>query len=69
MALFALLGIAALLALITVNWTPSVARYVTAALVASVVGLMACASAAVLTAARDTYAPRDAQDPSDDGAQ
>lgn len=55
MAGCALLGILSMLAFITVNWTESASRYVVGAFVISGIGFLACASAAVLTAARDTY--------------
>ena len=60
MALFALLGIGSMLAFVTVRWTGVAARLIVAAVVLSAVGFLACASAAVFTAARDTYA-RDAR--------
>jgi hypothetical protein len=68
MAVFAFLAITCVFALVTVRWAGSVMRYLIAALVMSVVGAMACASAAVLSAARDTYARdgRASGDASDD---
>ena len=62
MAVFALAGIGSMLAFVTVRWTGTTARVVIAAVVLSAVGFLACASAAVFTAARDTYAhgPREA---------
>jgi hypothetical protein len=61
MALSALIGIAAMLAFVTVRWTDTTGRFLVAAFVIAAVGFLACASAAVFTAARDTYAhsPRD----------
>jgi hypothetical protein len=62
MATCAVIGIVSTLAFITVTWG-AVARYVGAAIFLSVVGFLACASAAMLTAARDTYARRGADAP------
>lgn len=56
MALCALLGIGSMLAFVTVRWTGSAGRYIVALFVLAAVGFLACASAAVFTAARDTYA-------------
>jgi hypothetical protein len=56
MALFAVAGSLATLAFITVTWPGRVGHYLVAVVLASVIGFLACASAAVLTAARDTYA-------------
>ena len=56
MATCALIGILAMLAFITVNWPATTGRYIVGAFVVAGVGFLACASAAVLTAARDTYA-------------
>ena len=56
MALFALFGIGSMLAFVTVRWTGAAAGVVVAAVVLSAVGFLVCASAAVFTAARDTYA-------------
>jgi hypothetical protein len=58
MAAFAVVGILATLAFITVGWPGRIGRYVGGAIFMSVVGFLACASAAVLTAARDTYVRR-----------
>ena len=55
MALCALLGIVSMLALITVNWPGQTGRFIVGTFVLAGVGFLACASAAVLTAARDTY--------------
>ncbi|MGH2749859.1 MAG: hypothetical protein ACRDK3_03145 [Actinomycetota bacterium] len=62
MALFALLGIAAMLAFITISWPDDTSRYVIVVFTASVIGFMSCASIAVFSAARDTY-PRHRQEP------
>lgn len=56
MASFAVLGTVALLAFITVTWPGDVGRVVVGIVIACVIGFMGCASAAVLSAARDTYA-------------
>jgi hypothetical protein len=61
MAGFAVLGIGATLAFITVSWPGRTGRYLTATIVLSAVGFLASASAAVLSAARDTYARGDAR--------
>lgn len=64
MATFALLGILAMLAFITVAWPGESRRYVIAVFIFSGVGFLACASTAVFSAARHTYAvpPADEQD-------
>jgi hypothetical protein len=61
MALSALVGIASMLAFVTVRWDGTTGRVLVAVFVIAAVGFLACASAAVFTAARDTYAstPRD----------
>ncbi|MDQ3986490.1 MAG: hypothetical protein M3280_08335 [Actinomycetota bacterium] len=56
MALSALTGILAMLAFITVTWPGDTGRYVIAVFVGSGIGFLACASTAVFSAARDTYA-------------
>lgn len=56
MAVCALVGIVSMLAFITVNWPGRSSRYIVAAFVVAGIGFLACASAAVLTATRDTYA-------------
>ena len=61
MAGCALVGIIAMLAFITVNWSAGAGRVVVATFVLSGIGFLACASTAVLTAARDTY-PRSPAD-------
>lgn len=49
-----------MLAFATVHWTGAAAHYVIGVVVVSAVAFLACASAAVFTAARDTYTrPRD----------
>lgn len=64
MATFALLGILAMLAFITVSWPGESGRYVIAVFIFSGVGFLACASTAVFSAARHTYAvpPPEEQD-------
>jgi hypothetical protein len=62
MALFALLGIAAMLAFITVSWPDDTSRYVLIVFTVSVIGFMTCAATAVFSAARDTY-PRHKREP------
>ena len=54
-AVFAVTGLLALLAFVTVGWPQDTGRYVMAVFIGSVIGVVACASAAVFTAARDTY--------------
>jgi hypothetical protein len=61
MAVFALLGIAAMLAFITISWPDDTSRYVVIVFAASVVGFMSCAFIAVFSAARNTY-PRQTKD-------
>lgn len=56
MALFALFGIGSMLAFVTVRWTGAAGRVVIGAVVFSAIAFLVCASAAVFTAARDTYA-------------
>ena len=58
MALFAIVGILATLAFITVGWPGSSGRRVIAVVVFSAVGFVASAAIAVLAAARDTYPER-----------
>lgn len=55
MAISALIGIASMLAFITVTWPDGMGRYVIVVFVASIVAFMTCASIAVFSAARDTY--------------
>lgn len=62
MALFALVGIAAMLAFITISWPDDSGRYVVAVFMAAVVGFVTSASIAVFSAARDTY-PRHPREP------
>jgi hypothetical protein len=64
MAVCALVGIVAMFAFVTINWGTS-GRYVVGAFIAAGVGFLACASIAVLTAARDTY-PRKRSIPDSD---
>lgn len=55
MAVSALVGVAGMFILITVGWPDSVRRYIIALIFLAGVSFLACASAAVLSAARDTY--------------
>ena len=55
MGLSALVGVAAVLAFITITWPADMSRYVVAVFLASGVVFLACASTAVFSAARDTY--------------
>ncbi|HEU4488457.1 MAG TPA: hypothetical protein VFS38_04135 [Actinomycetota bacterium] len=57
-AVFAVTGVLALLAFVTVGWPEDTGRYVMAIIIGSLIGVVACASAAVFTAARDTYPGR-----------
>lgn len=66
MALCALAGTATMLAFATVNWTGAAAHYVIGIVVLSAVGFLACASAAVFTAARDTYLQVPDSEPDED---
>jgi hypothetical protein len=61
MALSALIGIAATLALISVRWPGDTARFVIVVCVGAAISFMACASTAVFSAARDTYPRRGSQ--------
>ena len=58
MAVSALAGIVSTIAFVTVGWTGAAAHYVIAVIVLSGVAFLACASAAVFTAARDAFAVR-----------
>jgi hypothetical protein len=58
MALGALIGTVTLLSLVTVGWTDDMRRYLVITIVGAGVFFLTCASAAVLTAARDTYPTR-----------
>ena len=62
MAVFALLGIGAMLAFITISWPDDSSRYVVAVFMIAVVGFVTSASIAVFSAARDTY-PRHPRKP------
>jgi hypothetical protein len=55
MAGCALLGIASMLAFITISWPGGVGRFIIGVFVFTIVGFMTCASLAVFSAARDTY--------------
>lgn len=58
MIIFACLGVLSTLAFITVSWPGGSSRYVLAVAMGCVIGFVACATAAVFTAARDTYPRR-----------
>ena len=66
MALFAVTGILATLAFITVGWPGGTGRRVIAIVVISAFGFIASAAAAILAAARDTYPKRRATQRPDD---
>ena len=66
LAICALVGIASMLAFITVSWPGETGRYVIGIFIGAAVGFMTCASLAVFSAARDTYTVRDARDGTDD---
>jgi hypothetical protein len=66
MSFFALLGIASMFAFITVTWPGDTGRYVTGIFVVSIIGFVTSASAAVFTAARNTYAPPTPADATDE---
>ena len=55
MGISALVGVAAVLAFITVSWPPQTSRYVVAVFLGAGIVFLACASTAVFSAARDTY--------------
>ncbi len=55
MGFSALVGVAAVLAFITITWPADMSRYVVGVFLVSGVVFMACASTAVFSAARDTY--------------
>jgi hypothetical protein len=65
MALSAFIGIAAMLAFISVRWPGDTGRFVIAVCIGAGISFMACASTAVFSAARDTY-PRQGR-PRDEG--
>lgn len=56
MALSALVGIVTIFLFVTVGWPDDTGRYVIAIFFLSMIVFIACASAGVFTAARDTYA-------------
>lgn len=58
MAVSALVGVASIFAFITVGWPDSVRRYIIALFFFAAISFLACASAAVFSAARDTYPTR-----------
>jgi hypothetical protein len=61
MAISALVGIISVLAFITVRWPAGPARLILVVCICSGLGFLTFASAAVLAAARDTYAPTSSQ--------
>jgi hypothetical protein len=61
MAISALIGIISVLTFITVRWPAGPARLILFVCIASGLGFLTFASAAVLAAARDTYAPTSPQ--------
>ena len=65
MSFFALLGIGSMFAFITITWPGDTGRYVTGIFVLSIIGFVTSASAAVFTAARNTYAPSRPADATD----
>ncbi|HJR44397.1 MAG TPA: hypothetical protein VJ927_02210 [Actinomycetota bacterium] len=58
MAVSALIGTAAMFVFITVGWPESTQRYVVGIMIVAVLSFLTCASAAVFTAARETYPTR-----------
>lgn len=58
MAVSALIGVAALFAFITIGWPESIRRYIIGVFFFAGIVFLACASAAVFSAARDTYPER-----------
>ena len=61
MAICALIGIVSVLTFITVSWPAGPARLILGICIASGLGFLTFASAAVLAASRDTYAPTSGQ--------
>lgn len=61
MAASAFVGIVAMFGFITVGWPRDIARLIMALFFGAIVVFLACASAAVFAAARDTYPRRDAK--------
>lgn len=61
MAASALVGIVAVFGFITVGWPKDAARVIMAVFFAALIVFLGCASAAVFTAARDTYPRRGGQ--------
>lgn len=55
MAVSALIGIIAMLTFVSVRWPDDTGRYVKVVIVAATVAFLTSASAAVFSAARDTY--------------
>ena len=58
MAVSALVGVAALFAFITVGWPEGIRRFIIVLFFLSGIVFLGCASAAVFSAARDTYPTR-----------
>jgi len=58
MALSAFIGIAAVLAFISISWPGDTGRFVIAVCIGAAISFMACASIAVFSAARDSYPRR-----------
>jgi ABC-type amino acid transport system permease subunit len=54
-AVFAVTGLLAVLAFITVGWPGDTGRYLVAVFMGSIIGCFACASAALFTAMRGTH--------------
>lgn len=59
MAVSAFVGIVAMFSFITVGWPETAGRAIIGIFLVSLMAFLACASAAVFTAARDTYPRRD----------
>ncbi|MDQ3940833.1 MAG: hypothetical protein M3238_05735 [Actinomycetota bacterium] len=55
MGISALVGVAAVLAFITISWPRDMSRYVVAVFLGAGLAFLTCASIAVFSAARDTY--------------
>lgn len=68
MAICALAGTAGMLAFATIHWTGAAGHYVIGVVVIAAVGFLACASAAVFTAARETYSRPPSEEPGDKAA-
>jgi hypothetical protein len=59
MAVFAVVGVAAILAFLTIGWPGRTGRYVIAIGVSAALGFLTCGAIAIVAAARDTYARTD----------